>query len=77
MAGAGALATARMPAPAKSTSHSGGSWYKAAMRGAPRKTTPRVKDGWVQRKNHRDEWTVDDGPLEVVTEVPEIGRAHV
>ena len=47
------------------------------MRGAPRKTTPRVKDGRVQRKNHRDEWTVDDGPLEVVTEVPGLGYRHV
>lgn len=47
------------------------------MRGAPRKTTPRVKDGRVQRKNHRDPWYVDEGPLEVLTEVPGLGYRHV
>ncbi len=51
--------------------------YAAVMRGAPRKTTPRVKDGRVQRKNHRDERSLDDGPLEVVTEVPGLGYRHV
>lgn len=43
----------------------------------PRKTTPRVKDGRVQRKNFRDVWALDDGPLEVVTEVPGLGYRHV
>ena len=47
------------------------------MRRALRKTTPRVKDGRVQRKNYRDEWSVDTGPLEVVTEVPGPGYRHV
>jgi hypothetical protein len=42
-----------------------------------RKTTPRVKDGRVQRKNHRDVWSGEAGPLRVETEVPGPGYRHV
>ena len=40
------------------------------------KTTPRVKDGRVQRKHYRDvEW--GDRPLEILTRVPGLGHRHV
>ena len=54
-------------------------WYDfAAMLRGGRKTTPRVVDGRVQRKNFRDlrgAWS--DGPLTIEVEVPGPGYRHV
>ncbi len=41
------------------------------------KTTPRVKDGRVQRKNHRDVSTGDGDSVRILVEVPGLGYRHV
>lgn len=41
------------------------------------KTTPRVKDGRVQRKNHRDVDLSRPGPIEIRVDVPGAGYRHV
>jgi hypothetical protein len=46
------------------------------MRGRSHKTTPRVKAGRVQRKNHRDVVHRGHGDLRVQTEPPRIGYRH-
>jgi len=54
-------------------------WYDAgAMQRGGRKTTPRVKDGRVQRKNYRDlRGAYPDGPLTIEARVPGPGYRHV
>lgn len=54
-------------------------WYDAgAMRRGGRKTTPRVVDGRVQRKNFRDgRGSFREGPLTIEVEVPGPGYRHV
>lgn len=47
------------------------------MRRGSRKTTPRVKDGRVQRKNYRDVQAPRGGPLAIEVEVPGPGYRHL